>query len=147
MLYLYIDGKRTERICIQLQAGQRGEDEILGIQKSATSVLPFKFQELQLVGALPQLIPTCPFLTFAHLLPKIQTYLKLPPSCPKWEWLKFESFVSASGARENNGRLVQSMARDCIKDRYQSATSRQGGIMLGTPRKPPVQFSSISDPH
>jgi len=61
---LYIDGKRIHKRYVRIQAGQRKQRKVLGIRKSDTSVLPFKFQELQLVGALPQLIPTCPFLTF-----------------------------------------------------------------------------------
>jgi len=46
---LYMDGE-----CIYrgyLQAGQRGQ--IRGIPNTASSILPFKFQELQLVGAFP----------------------------------------------------------------------------------------------
>ena len=46
---LRIDGERIYRGF--LRAGQRGQ--VLGLQKSATSILPFKFQELELVGALP----------------------------------------------------------------------------------------------
>jgi len=46
-LYLYIDGERTNKRYVR--AGQR--DQILGITKTLTSVLPFKFQELELVGA------------------------------------------------------------------------------------------------
>ena len=47
-LALYIDGERIYRG--YLQARQRGQ--IQGIPKTTSSVLPFKFQELQLVGAL-----------------------------------------------------------------------------------------------
>ena len=46
-LALYIDGERVYRS--YLRARQRGQ--ILGIPKTTSSVLPFKFQELQLVGA------------------------------------------------------------------------------------------------
>jgi hypothetical protein len=46
-----IDGERIYRGF--LRAGQRGQ--VLGLQKSATSILPFKFQELELVGASPGL--------------------------------------------------------------------------------------------
>jgi len=42
---LRIDGERIYRGF--LRAGQRGQ--VLGLQKSATSILPFKFQELELV--------------------------------------------------------------------------------------------------
>ena len=47
-LALYIDGERIYRC--YLRAGQRGQ--IVGIPKTTYSLLPFKFQELQLVGAL-----------------------------------------------------------------------------------------------
>lgn len=47
-LALYIDGERIYRG--YLQARQRGQ--IQGIPKTTSTVLPFKFQELQLVGAL-----------------------------------------------------------------------------------------------
>lgn len=50
-LALYIDGERIYRS--YLRARQRGQ--ILGIPKTTSSVLPFKFQELQLVGAFPAL--------------------------------------------------------------------------------------------
>jgi hypothetical protein len=47
---LYIDGE-----CVHLGCLRAGEEwEVLGIQKTASSVLPFKFQELELVGAFPQ---------------------------------------------------------------------------------------------
>jgi hypothetical protein len=46
---LYIDGERIFRGYVR--PGQLYQ--IFGIQKSITSVLPFKFQELELVGAFP----------------------------------------------------------------------------------------------
>jgi len=46
---LYIDGERIYRS--YLRAGHRGQ--VIGIPKTTASVLPFKFQELQLVGAFP----------------------------------------------------------------------------------------------
>jgi len=49
-LALYIDGERIYRS--YLRTRQRGQ--IVGIPKTTASVLPFKFQELQLVGAFPE---------------------------------------------------------------------------------------------
>ena len=70
-LDLYIDG---ECVCKQyLRAGKQGR-QILGIRKSTTSILPFKFQELELVGVSHKhssenvFTPQCPY-----LLLKIQT--------------------------------------------------------------------------
>ena len=48
---LYIDGERVDTACIL--AGHRGG--ISGFRNSATSTLPFKFQELELVGAFPRI--------------------------------------------------------------------------------------------
>jgi len=47
---LYIDGERIYRK--YLPAGLRGE--ILGIRNTTFSKLPFKFQEVQLVGTFPE---------------------------------------------------------------------------------------------
>ena len=44
---LYVDGERIYHG--YLRAGLVGQ--VLGVRKSANSVLPFKFQELELVGA------------------------------------------------------------------------------------------------
>ena len=51
--HLYIDGERIHK-CRLNPGGQR---RVLGIRKTASSVLPFKFQELELVGAFPRNIP------------------------------------------------------------------------------------------
>ena len=47
---LYIDGEHVYKY--RLKPGKRGQ--ILGIRKTTSSILPFKFQELQLVGAFPE---------------------------------------------------------------------------------------------
>jgi hypothetical protein len=49
---LYIDGVRTHNGF--LKAGR--QRQVLGIRKTVSSVLPFKFQELELVGAFPQFL-------------------------------------------------------------------------------------------
>jgi hypothetical protein len=47
--HIYIDG---QRVCMHhLLAGER--DQVSGIPKTTSSILPFKFQDLQLVGAFP----------------------------------------------------------------------------------------------
>jgi hypothetical protein len=84
----YIDGE-----CIYegfIRAG--AQDEMLGIQKSATSVLPLKFQELELAGAFPDSLG---IMFVPHLLPKIQTW-KMPLLCQKWGLLNFEPFAASS---------------------------------------------------
>ncbi|KAI9441456.1 hypothetical protein H4582DRAFT_1384900 [Lactarius indigo] len=45
VVYLYIDGQLVQNMCYR--AGESGE--FLGPYNSARSILPFKFQELQLV--------------------------------------------------------------------------------------------------
>ena len=47
VLSLYIDGERVDER--HLRAGLRGE--LPGIRKTTSSILPFKFQNVQLVGA------------------------------------------------------------------------------------------------
>ena len=48
-IYLYIDGEQVDSVF--LRAGMLGQ--ILGFPKSTASELPFKFQELELVGSFP----------------------------------------------------------------------------------------------
>jgi hypothetical protein len=105
---------------------------------SATSVLPFKFQELELVGAFPDCSFGCTFVP--HLLPKIQTW-KMPQSCQKWGQLNFEPFAAGPCTLKNT-KLKRTV--DYIEDVYQNVARKLGGIMSGIPSHP-SQFSSTSD--
>jgi hypothetical protein len=120
----YIDGK-----CVHTRfLGRSWKDrQILGIRKSATSVLPFKFQELELVGAFPEHYSDNTMFD-PHLL-KIQTW-KIPLSCQKWGPLNFEPIVATPEARKNSN-VVGSMGY--TEDVYQNVARNQVGIMSGTP--------------
>jgi hypothetical protein len=126
MVILRIDGERVYRGYIR--AGQLGQ--ISGIQKSATSILPFKFQELELVGASPEhplknvLVP--------HLLLKIQTWNMNMPLLSRQKWVRLNSkpIATRSGASHNINIMK---TRDFVEeDVSRSAARRQGGIMSGT---------------
>jgi hypothetical protein len=139
---LYIDG-----VCIHngfLKAGR--QCEVLGIPKTASSVLAFKFQELELVGAFPQTFLGRHVACFSHLPMKIQTW-KMPLSCQnfqKWGQSNFERFAAGSCALHSTIIWITG----CIKDVYRSTARRQGGIMSGTyevSQGYPSQFSSTCD--
>src|SRR6266702_803934 len=76
--FLHIDGRLVRKA--YFRAGS--SHEFLGPYNSACSVLPLKFQELQLVGTFSSIFPS-----FEHpplyLRRKIQTS-KTHPSLPKW---------------------------------------------------------------
>ena len=123
---LYVDGERIYHG--YLRAGLVGQ--VLGVRKSANSVLPFKFQELELVGAF---VSPKTFLGWhgcfdPHMLLKIRIW-SMPLSCRTWGRLNFEPFAARPCAPYNT-RVFQNM--DCIKGVYQSAARRQGGITSGT---------------
>ena len=135
---LHIDGKYISGM--DLRAGHQGE--LWGIRNSDTTRLPFKFQELELVGAFHHSFDN---MIFPHLLLKTQTW-NMPPSRQKWGRLNFELFGARSCAVNGVNDVMQTM--DCIKEVYRSAARRQGGIMSGTPPpEPPVQFSSTCETH
>ena len=46
VIFLYVDGRLVQSVCLQAWSSS----EILGPYTNAHSILPFKFQELQLVG-------------------------------------------------------------------------------------------------
>lgn len=55
--HLYIDGARVSKTYMPPQ----GRSEVRGIYKTTTSILPFKFQELELVGTSSGLLfSVCP---------------------------------------------------------------------------------------
>ncbi|KAH9177551.1 hypothetical protein EDB89DRAFT_2226010 [Lactarius sanguifluus] len=56
VVYLYIDGQLIRHACTRA----RSSDELLGPYNSARSVLPFKFQELQLVDPDLEDVPAAP---------------------------------------------------------------------------------------
>ncbi|KAH9006363.1 hypothetical protein EDB86DRAFT_3098017 [Lactarius hatsudake] len=73
VVYLYIDGQLIRHACTRA----RSSDELLGPYNSARSVLPFKFQELQLVGTFSPIFPS-----LEHLLDvrrKTRTWKMYPP--------------------------------------------------------------------
>ena len=127
---LHIDGKPITEM--YLRAGHQGE--MWGIRNSDTTILPFKFQELELVGAFHD--HSLDNIIFPHLLLKTQTW-NMPPSRQKWGRLNFEHFGARPRAVNGVNHVMQTMG--CIKEVYRSAARRQGGIMSGTPPpKPPV---------
>jgi hypothetical protein len=137
---LYIDGERISSY--YLRAGEQKPAEFRGVQNSATTVLAFKFQELELVGTFYE-HPLMFLIMFVYyLLPKTQTW-NTPLSGQKWGPLKFELFAASTGALVHVNYITM---QNCIKDVYRSAARRQGGIMSGTtPPKPHVQFPFICD--
>src|SRR6266702_258188 len=70
-IFLHIDGRLVESV--YSRAGSSGK--FLGPYKSACSIRPFKFQELQLVGTVLSI--------FLDVCRKTQTW-KMYPSHPKW---------------------------------------------------------------
>ena len=99
---LRIDGEHIKKT--YLRARECGR--ILGIYKSPTSVLPFKFQELELVGTFrgdslrfrrPRVVSSFSFALPPHHR-KTRTR-KMLPSCPKWGRSNFEPFAPAPCAR------------------------------------------------
>ena len=133
---LYIDGESISSTYFQAER----QGEIQGIRNSDTTILPFKFQELELVGAFH--VHFLDNMFVPHILLKTQTW-KMPTSRQKWGRLKFGSFAARPRTLDNISHVLQT---DCIKEVYRSAARRQGGIMSGTPPpkgpKPPVRFSS-----
>ena len=97
-LDLRIDGEHIKKT--YLRARECGR--ILGIYKSPTSVLPFKFQELELVGTFAGTPFHTSFSSFFFSCPiigrKTRTR-KMLPSCPKWGRSNFEPFAPAPCAR------------------------------------------------
>jgi hypothetical protein len=79
-----------------LRTGQQHPTEFLGVRNSATTKLPFKFQELELVGTFYLDIMFVPYL-FYYLLPKTQTW-NTPLWGQKWGPLKFELFGASTRA-------------------------------------------------
>jgi hypothetical protein len=43
---VFVDGRQVRKMCLRAQSS----NECLGVYKGSHSILPFKFQELQLVG-------------------------------------------------------------------------------------------------
>ena len=97
-----------------------------GIIKTAGSVLPFKFQELELVGAFPHKFLGHHVTCFPRLPMKIQTW-KMPLLRQKWGRLNFEPSAAGPWAIYHTAIWIT----DYIKDVYRSAARRQGGIMSG----------------
>ena len=122
LIELHIDGQRSSWA---LRARKLFPYQISGIQTSATTILPFKFQETELVGAFPEYLLDNMF--GPNLLLKIPTW-KMPLSCRKWGPSKFELIAATSCALQNTYILIS----DYVEDVYQSAARRQGGIMSGT---------------
>jgi hypothetical protein len=130
-LLLRIDGEVVRRP--YLPAGQHAST--LGIHKNSTSLLPFKFRELELVGMFTALVfdACCPLI--CH--PKTQTWKK-HPSCLKWGPSKFRPFAPRSYAQHKTYAL---RTMDCTGVVYRSAARWQGGIMSGTRSpKSSIQF-------
>ena len=76
-IFVHIDGRVVKRKYLRASSNGR----FRGPKKSACSILPLKFQELQLVGMFSSI-----FLSFNYLLDvsrKIQTW-KMHPPLPKW---------------------------------------------------------------
>ena len=122
LIELDIDGQRSSWA---LLAGKLSPYQLSGIQSSATTVLPFKFQETELVGAFREYFLDNMF--GPDLLLKIPTW-RMPLSCRKWGPLKSEPIAATSCALQNTYIIIS----DYVKDVYQSAARRQGGIMSGT---------------
>ena len=143
ILDLHIDGKRISGTRNYVRAGHQGKMQ--GIHNSDTTRLPFKFQELEVVGALHG--HSLDNMFFPHLPLKTQPW-NMPPSRQKWGRLKFELFAARPCTLNIyvNRHIVRTVG--CMKDVYRSAARRQGGIMSGTTSpKPPVQFSSSCETH
>ena len=122
--FLYIDGEYIKRCYVRV-----GEQfEIQGTRTSSTTRLPFKFQELELVGAFHE--HSLDIRVVPHLLLKSQTW-NMPLSGQKWGQLNFGPIAAGPWAvnRDVDSHIIQSM--DCIKDAYRSSARRQGGIMSG----------------
>jgi hypothetical protein len=84
---LRIDGELVHKT--YLRAGQYGH--ILGIYKGTTSVLPFKFQELELVGTFSVSSLDAYYPSFCYPI-KTRTWKTLP-SYLTWGSLSFEPFA------------------------------------------------------
>ena len=130
--FLHIDGEYIKRAYVQ--AGD--QFDIQGIRNSPTTRLPFKFQELKIVGAFYE--HPLDIRIFPYLLLKTQTW-NMPLSGQKWGPLNFEPIAARHWAVNPDvyRHVIQSV--DYIKDAYRSSARRQGGIMSGaTPPKPPI---------
>ena len=77
VIHLRMDGEVIRRT--YLPAGHY--NRIVGVYKNSTSLLPFKFQELELVGTFTCLVSETYRPSSAY--PKTQTW-KMLPSCLKW---------------------------------------------------------------
>ena len=135
-LHLHIDGELAQRAHLPAQKGSC----ILGIYRSSNSVLPFKFQELKLVGAsaLPRLFsfvkPIHSSFPIFACWPKTLTWKMLPSFPPKWGRSNFGPIVSVLRARWPTGPVRNT---DCIEGMCRSAARRLGGIMSGKLVSPP----------
>ncbi|KAI9466360.1 hypothetical protein BJY52DRAFT_1413757 [Lactarius psammicola] len=78
-IFLYIDGRLVRTVC----AGAGSNSEFLGPYKSACSILPFKFQELQLVD---------PDLEDAPVAPEMGTIELRAYRCRSW-WVTGQEFT------------------------------------------------------
>jgi hypothetical protein len=77
-IFLHVDGRQVQAMC--LRPGASGE--FLGPYNTECSILPLKFQELQLVGTCFFISPSFEHLTL-DLCQKTQTW-KMPLLLPKW---------------------------------------------------------------
>jgi hypothetical protein len=77
-VFLHVDGRQVQAMCPR--PGSSGE--FLGPYKTECSILPLKFQELQLVGTFSFVFPLFEHLTL-DLRRKTQTW-KMPLLLPKW---------------------------------------------------------------
>ena len=139
---LHIDGKRiTSKY---LRAGHQGE--LWGIRNSDTTRLPFKFQELELVGAFPRPFHGQDILfSFTSEDPDLEH----APVSPEMGTIELRAF-----------RCQAPRLKPCKPRRYANYGLHQGSVSERSKKagwhhvrystsqlKPPVQFSSTSETH
>jgi hypothetical protein len=143
-LDLRIDGELVQKIHLHPQQyGCR-----LGIYRSSNSVLPFKFQELNLVGvsALPRLFSFVKPIIRSSLLiftcrPKTPTWKMLPSFPPKWGRSNFGPIVIGLCAWWTTSPVGNT---DSTEGVCRSVARRLGGIMSGRLVSPPKAHPSNS---
>ena len=135
VLDLHIDGELVQRIHLH----PRQHSRRLGIYRSSNSVLPFKFQELNLVGvsALPRLFSFVKPIRSSFLIsayrPKTLTWKMLPSFLQKWGRSNFGPIVAVLCVRWTTSPVNT----DCVEGLCRSAARRLGGIMSGKLVSPP----------
>ena len=142
--HLYIDGERIGNK--YLKAGQL--HQVLGIRNTASSVLPFKFQELELVGAFPRIGQHVVCFSFATEDPDIEN-VPVVPEFPAMGTIELRAFrcrtVRAARHREHRIRDYK-LHQGCVSERSKKAGWHRVRYVLRLPSHP-SQLSFTRDTH